>query len=122
MTAPTTTTSPLGQPRRGSWVRAHTGAWAAAATLATYWGLTGAGFLLRLVNDPALKAADQLLTRVIWGAWPTIGAVIVARQPRNRHCRRGRWTGPELRRWSRASAEPGAQSASSSSGSPTPPC
>jgi hypothetical protein len=84
VTAPTTTTSPLNQPPRGSWVRAHTGAWAAAATLAAYWGLTGAGFVLRLVTDPAIKVADQLFTRVIWGAWPTIGAVIVARQPRNR--------------------------------------
>jgi hypothetical protein len=84
VTAPTTTTSPLDQPQRGSWVRAHTGAWAAATTLAAYWGLNGAGFLLRVVNDPALNVADQLLTRVIWGAWPTIGAVIVARQPRNR--------------------------------------
>jgi MFS family permease len=84
VTAPTTTTSPLDQPQRGSRVRAHTGAWAAATTLAAYWGLNGAGFLLRVVNDPALNVADQLFTRVIWGAWPTIGAVIVARQPRNR--------------------------------------
>jgi MFS family permease len=84
VTAPTTTTSPLNQPQRDSWVRAHTGAWAAATTLAAYWGLNGAGLLLRVVNDPALNVADQLFTRVIWGAWPTIGAVIVARQPRNR--------------------------------------
>jgi hypothetical protein len=84
VSAPTTTTSPLDQPQRGSRVRAHTGAWAAATTLAAYWGLNGAGFLLRVVNDPALNVADQLFTRVIWGAWPTIGAVIVARQPRNR--------------------------------------
>jgi hypothetical protein len=27
---------------------------------------------------------DELFTRAVWGAWPTIGAVIVARQPRNR--------------------------------------
>lgn len=60
------------------------GAWAAAATLAAYWGLTGAGLLLRLANDPALDVPDQLVQRVIWGAWPTIGAVIVARRPRNR--------------------------------------
>jgi hypothetical protein len=78
------TPSPLDQPPRTSRIRARTGAWAAAATLATYWGLTGAGLLLRVVNDPALNVADQLFTRVIWGAWPTIGAVIVARQPRNR--------------------------------------
>jgi hypothetical protein len=65
-------------------VKRRTGAWAAAATLAAYWGLTGAGFLLRLVNDPALDVPDQLFTRAVWGGWPTIGAVIVARRPRNR--------------------------------------
>jgi hypothetical protein len=77
-------TSPPDQPPRGSRIRTRTGAWAAAATLATYWGLTGAGLLLRVLNDPALNVPDQLFTRVVWGAWPTIGAVIVARQPRNR--------------------------------------
>jgi hypothetical protein len=82
VTAPTT--SPLDQPRRDTRLRHNAGAWAAAATLAAYWGLTGAGFLLRLVNDPALDVADQLVQRVIWGGWATIGAVIVARQPRNR--------------------------------------
>jgi hypothetical protein len=65
-------------------VRARSGAWMAVATLAVYWGLAGAGFLLRLGNDPALDVPDQLFQRVIWGAWPTIGAVIVARRPRNR--------------------------------------
>jgi hypothetical protein len=83
VTAPTTT-SPLDPSRRGSRIRARTGAWAAAATLVTYWGLTGAGLLLRLTNEPALDVPDQLFQRVIWGAWPTIGAVIVARRPRNR--------------------------------------
>jgi hypothetical protein len=83
VTAPTTT-SPLDPPRRDTRLWHRTGAWAAAATLAAYWGLTGAGFLLRLVNDPALNVPDQLFTRAVWGAWPTIGAVIVARQPRNR--------------------------------------
>jgi len=66
VTAPTST-SPLDPPRRGSWVRARTGALAAAATFAAYWGLTGMGFVLRLVNDPALDVPDQLVTRVIWG-------------------------------------------------------
>jgi hypothetical protein len=83
MTAPTPP-SPLKQPPRRSWVRGRPGAWAAVATLMSYWGLAGAGLLLRLVNDPALNIPDQLFTRVVWGAWPTIGAVIVARQPRNR--------------------------------------
>jgi hypothetical protein len=79
-----TTTSSVDPARRDTRVKHRTGAWAAAATLAAYWGLTGAGFLLRLVNDPALDLPDQLVQRVIWGGWPTIGAVIVARQPRNR--------------------------------------
>jgi hypothetical protein len=83
VTAPITI-SPLDPPQRGSWVRARIGAWAAAATFATYWGLAGAGFLLRLGNDPALDVPDQLFQRVIWGAWLTIGAVIVARRPRSR--------------------------------------
>ena len=83
MTAPTTP-SPLDQPPRRSWVRGRPGAWAAVATLATYWGLNGAGLLLRVLNDPAADLPNQLFDRVIWGAWPTIGAVIVARQPRNR--------------------------------------
>jgi hypothetical protein len=83
VTAPTTP-SPLDQPSRRSWVRARPGAWAAVAALATYWGLTGAGLLLRVLNDPASDLPNQLFDRVIWGAWPTIGAVIVARQPRNR--------------------------------------
>jgi MFS family permease len=64
-------------------VRGRSGAWIAVATLAVYWGLAGAGFLLRLGNDPALDVPDQLVQRVIWGGWPTIGAVIVARRPRN---------------------------------------
>jgi hypothetical protein len=83
VTAPTTPGS-LNQPPRRSWVRGRPGAWAAVAALATYWGLNGAGLLLRLGNDPASDLPNQLFDRVIWGAWPTIGAVIVARQPRNR--------------------------------------
>jgi hypothetical protein len=83
VTAPTTT-SPQDQLRRGSWIRARTGAWAAAATLAAYWGLAGAGFLLRALNDPAMDVAAELLPRIGWGAYPTVGAVIVARQPHNR--------------------------------------
>jgi hypothetical protein len=65
-------------------VRGRTGAWMAWATLVTYWGLAGASFVLRVVNDPSVDIDDAVLTRVGWGAYPTVGAVIVARQPRNR--------------------------------------
>jgi hypothetical protein len=65
-------------------VRGRTGAWIAWATLVTYWGLAGASFLLRAINDPTVDIDDAVLTRVGWGAYPTVGAVIVARQPRNR--------------------------------------
>jgi hypothetical protein len=65
-------------------VRGRSGAWMAVATLAVYWGLAGAGFLLRAVNDPTMDVAAELLERLGWGAYPTVGAVIVARQPHNR--------------------------------------
>jgi hypothetical protein len=62
----------------------HAGLWLAGATLAVYWGLTGASLALRAVNDPAADVANDLLTRLGWGAYPTVGAVIVARRPGNR--------------------------------------
>ena len=62
----------------------RTGAWLAWATLAGYWGCVVAGFLLRVLNDPDFAVGDQLFERVIGGAFPTVGAVIVAHQPRNR--------------------------------------
>jgi hypothetical protein len=65
-------------------VRGRTGSLIAWATLVAYWGLAGAGFLLRALNDPALNIADELTARIGWGAFPTVGAVIVARQPHNR--------------------------------------
>ena len=65
-------------------MRGRTGIWMAVATLVVYWGLVGAGFLLRALNDPALAVGDQLFGRIVWGVCPTVGAVIVARQPRNR--------------------------------------
>jgi hypothetical protein len=65
-------------------MRGRSGAWMAVATLAVYWGLAGIGFLLRALNDPALDIADELTARIGWGAYPTVGAVIVARQPHNR--------------------------------------
>jgi len=57
--------------------------WVAWVTLATYWGLVVASFLLRAINDPTTDVADAVLTRLGWGAYPTVGAVIVARRPRN---------------------------------------
>jgi hypothetical protein len=65
-------------------VRGRTGSLIAWATLVVYWGLAGAGFLLRVLNDPAVDVADELAARIGWGAFPTVGAVIVARQPHNR--------------------------------------
>jgi hypothetical protein len=62
----------------------RTGAWIAWATLTVYWGCVAAGFLLRVLNDPDFAVWDQLFERVTWGACPTVGAVIVAHQPRNR--------------------------------------
>jgi hypothetical protein len=65
-------------------VRGRSGSLIAWATLVVYWGLAGAGFLLRALNDPALNIPDELAARIGWGAFPTVGAVIVARQPHNR--------------------------------------
>jgi hypothetical protein len=62
----------------------HAGMWLAGATLVIYWGLTGASLALRAVNDPTADVADDVLTRLGWGAYPTVGAVIVARRPHNR--------------------------------------
>jgi hypothetical protein len=62
----------------------RTGAWIAWATLTVYWGCVAAGFLLRVLNDPDFAVWDQLFEGVIGGAFPTVGAVIVAHQPRNR--------------------------------------
>ena len=64
--------------------RGRSGAWIAWATLTVYWGCVAAGFLLRVRNDPDFAVWDQLFERVIGGAFPTVGAVIVAHQPRNR--------------------------------------
>jgi len=42
-----------------------------------------ASFLLRAINDPTTDVGGAVLTRLGWGAYPTVGAVIVARRPRN---------------------------------------
>jgi hypothetical protein len=65
-------------------VRGRAGVWAAWVTLAVYWGCVIAGVLLRARNDPNYPLSDEVFTGLIWGAYPTVGAVIVARQPRNR--------------------------------------
>jgi hypothetical protein len=64
-------------------VRHRAGVWAASVTLAVYWGCIIAGLLLHALHDPA-AIEDQLLPGLIWGICPTVGAVILARQPRNR--------------------------------------
>jgi hypothetical protein len=57
--------------------------WMAGATLATYWGLALGSFLLRVLNDPSADVGGAVLSRLGWGAYPTVGALIVARRPRN---------------------------------------
>jgi hypothetical protein len=52
--------------------------------VAAYWVLVAVGFALRAINDPAYFPADDLSWRLGYGLYPTVGAVIVARQPRNR--------------------------------------
>jgi hypothetical protein len=65
-------------------MRPRSASWMAWATLVVYWGLAGVGFLLRALNDPTMDVAAELRERLGWGAYPTVGAVIVARQPHNR--------------------------------------
>jgi hypothetical protein len=61
----------------------HVAVWVAWVTLATYWGSVVASFLLRAINDPTTDIGGAVLTRLGWGAYPTVGAVIVARRPGN---------------------------------------
>jgi hypothetical protein len=58
--------------------------WVAASVAALYWIPATAGLALRVMTDPALSFADELSWRLGYGTYPTVGAVIVARQPRNR--------------------------------------
>jgi hypothetical protein len=62
--------------RRAVWV-----AWSAGAL---YWIPVATGFAVRALNEPAFSLADGLSWRLGYGMYPTVGAVIVARQPRNR--------------------------------------
>jgi hypothetical protein len=65
-------------------VRGRAGIWVAWVTLAMYWGCLIAAVLLRAFNDPTFAVWDYVVPGLLWGACPTVGAVIVARQPRNR--------------------------------------
>jgi hypothetical protein len=65
-------------------VRGRAGVWVAWGTLAVYWGCVIAAVLLRQFNDPAHAVWGVVSTGLIWGAYPTVGAVILARQPHNR--------------------------------------
>jgi hypothetical protein len=47
--------------------------WMAGATLATYWGLALGSFLLRVLNDPSADVGGAVLSRLGWGAYPTVG-------------------------------------------------
>jgi hypothetical protein len=71
------------KPPRYDRMRPRSASWIARATLVVFWGLAGVGFLLRALNDPTMDVAAELLERLGWGAYPTVGAVIVARQPHN---------------------------------------
>jgi hypothetical protein len=65
-------------------VRGRAGVWVAWVTLAVYWGgCVIAGLLLHALNDPT-AVDDEVFAGLVWGGYPTVGAVIVARQPRNR--------------------------------------
>jgi hypothetical protein len=65
-------------------VRGRAGVWMAWVTLAVYWGCVIASLLLRAISDSTQAVWDEGFAGLIWGACPTVGAVIVARQPRNR--------------------------------------
>ena len=60
------------------------GVWVAGLTLAVYWGCVSVGFLLHVRDDPSRAVETEVFGGLIWGGYPTVGAVIVARQPRNR--------------------------------------
>jgi hypothetical protein len=71
--------------RRPAWPRGQQGpTWLPwFVPLVTFWGLAGASLLLRLPRGQAAEITFELAERIGWGAYPTVGAVIVARQPRN---------------------------------------
>ena len=64
-------------------MRGRAGLWVAWVMLAMYWGCVIVGLLLGVLNNP-IAVGNQLFAGLIWGFCPTVGAVIVARQPRNR--------------------------------------
>jgi hypothetical protein len=65
-------------------VRGRAGVWLAWVTLAVYWGCVIASMLLRARNDPTHSLWDDVFAGVLWGAYPTVGAVILVRQPHTR--------------------------------------
>jgi hypothetical protein len=74
----------VARPPRYDRMRPRWASWIAWAALVVYWGLAGVGFLLRALNDPTMDVTAELRERLGWGAYPTVGAVIVARKPHNR--------------------------------------
>ena len=68
----------------GGGMRRHSDARLATVMLVAYWGLAGAGLMLRAVHHPTMDIASDLTGRIAWGAYPTVGAVLVARLPGNR--------------------------------------
>ena len=65
-------------------MKGRAGIWVAWVTLAVYWGCAIASFLLHVRNDPTRAVETEVFGGLLWGAYPTVGAVIVARQPDNR--------------------------------------
>jgi hypothetical protein len=53
-------------------------------TLAVYWGCVLTAVLLRAFSDSSQAVWDEVFGGLIWGGYPTVGAVILARQPHNR--------------------------------------
>jgi hypothetical protein len=70
--------------RRDHPAKGHVAAWVAWGICGFYWVAVGVGFMLRALSDPRFSAGDELSWRVGFGAYPTVGALILARQPRNR--------------------------------------
>ena len=64
-------------------VERRTAAWVAWSIVAVYWGLGALGFVVRAANDPGLRFIQEVSPWLAFGAYPTVGAIIIARQLRN---------------------------------------